>query len=106
MLHTGLCPARYSLSAFPFLSSSITLQTDTRTLAYHPTTMRFLEQVHNEACRTRPYSPRTEQACLRSLERICRFHPRMRAGHFPANPACQACLYCPYRSICPRGEGE
>ena len=30
----------------------------------------------------------------------------IRGGRFPADPAYQACLYCPYRSICPRGEGE
>jgi len=30
----------------------------------------------------------------------------IRAGRFPADPAYQACLYCPYRSICRRGEGE
>jgi CRISPR/Cas system-associated exonuclease Cas4 (RecB family) len=71
--------------------------------------MRLLEQVH-EACRTRHYFPRTKQACLSSIDQAAKdieaAAAGIRAGRFPPDPAYQACLYCPYRSICPRGNEE
>jgi len=63
-----------------------------------------------DACRARHSLPWTRQPCLGSIERVVKdietAAAGIRAGRFPAEPAYQACQYCPYRPICPRGEGE
>ncbi len=47
-----------------------------------------------------------EKTLERALKDIETAAAGIRKGHFPAEPTYQACLYCPYRSICPRGDAD
>ena len=78
-MHTSIVGllAQFALACSP-ISSLLSSHINIGILACHPTTMRLLDQVH-EACVTKHYSPRTEEAYTRWINHFLRFH-RGKAG--------------------------
>jgi hypothetical protein len=68
------------LSLYPLYLSLILTHIDRRILACHPTTVTLLDQTR-QMCRTKHYSPRTEEAYTRWSERFLRLH-REAAGQW------------------------